>query len=53
MPVIIISINGWLPSKMAQELVWNRIVDYSGGMGRNLQADLMNEIMNRLFKGYY
>ena len=46
-------INGWLPEKLQEEIIWNRTVNYSGGMGRNLPADLMNEILNRLFKGKF
>ncbi|OWF48543.1 Chromatin modification-related protein png2 [Mizuhopecten yessoensis] len=42
--------HGWLPEKVREELIWNRTVNYSGGVGRNLPMDLMNELLNRLFK---
>ena len=47
---LIVSINGWLPKRLQEDLVWNRTVNYGGGIGRNLPMDIMNEILNRLFK---
>ncbi|CAG2241196.1 unnamed protein product [Mytilus edulis] len=43
-------INGWLPKKQ-NGLIWNRTVNYRGGAGHNLEMDLMNEFLNREFKG--
>ena len=47
---LIASINGWLPEKLQWDLRHNRTVNYSGGIGRNLPLDFMNEVLNRLFK---
>lgn len=47
---LLASINGWLPEKLRFDLKHNRTVNYSGGIGRNLPNDFMNEILNRLFK---
>ncbi|CAC5388947.1 unnamed protein product [Mytilus coruscus] len=47
---LLISVNGWLPEKLKNDLIYNRTVNYGGGMGRNLPQDFMNEILNRLFK---
>ncbi|XP_064615651.1 uncharacterized protein LOC135479677 [Liolophura sinensis] len=43
------SVNGWLPEKIGHDLRWNRTVNFTGGSGRNIPADLMNDILNRLF----
>ena len=47
---LIASLKGWVSEKLRNELIWNRTVNYGGGIGRNLPMDLMNEILNRLFK---
>lgn len=47
---LLVSINGWLPDKLKHDLIYNRTVNYGGGIGRNLPMDFMNEILNRLFK---
>ncbi|VDI05718.1 Hypothetical predicted protein [Mytilus galloprovincialis] len=47
---LLVSVNGWLPEKLKNDLIYNRTVNYGGGMGRNLPQDFMNEILNRLFK---
>ena len=47
---LIASLKGWVSEKLQHELTWNRTVNYGGGIGRNLPMDLMNEILNRLFK---
>lgn len=47
---LLVSLNGWLPERLRHDLIWNRTVNYGGGIGRNLPMDLMNEILNRLFK---
>ena len=46
-----LGVNGCLPEKLRHELIWNRKVNYSCGVERNLLMDLMNELLNRLFKG--
>jgi hypothetical protein len=47
---LISSINGWAPANVRHDLIYNRTVNYGGGIGRNLPNDFMNEILNRLFK---
>jgi hypothetical protein len=47
---LLVSINGWLPDKLRSDLIYNRTVNYGGGLGRNLPLDFMNEILNRLYK---
>ncbi|KAJ8304619.1 hypothetical protein KUTeg_018202 [Tegillarca granosa] len=47
---LLCAVNGWLCQKLQEELIWNRTVNYSGGVGRNLPLDFMNEVLNRLFK---
>ena len=47
----VIGVAGWMPLKIRQELIWNRTINYSGGQGRNIPSDLMNEFFNRIFKG--
>ncbi|CAG2194617.1 unnamed protein product [Mytilus edulis] len=47
---LLVSINGWLPDKLKHDLIYNRTVNYGGGIGRNLPMDFMNEILNILFK---
>ncbi|CAC5386074.1 unnamed protein product [Mytilus coruscus] len=47
---LLVSINGWLPDKLKHDFIYNRTVNYGGGIGRNLPMDFMNEILNRLFK---
>lgn len=47
---LLAAVNGWLPPKLRHDLIHNRTVNYSGGMGRSLPLDFTNEILNRLFK---
>ena len=47
---LIASLKGWVSEKLRLDLTWNRTVNYGGGIGRNLPMDLMNEILDRLFK---
>ncbi|XP_052223855.1 uncharacterized protein LOC127839505 [Dreissena polymorpha] len=44
------AINGWLPERLRNDLIWNRTVNLRGGIGNNLEADLVNEFLNREFK---
>lgn len=39
-----------LPSKLSNELVWNRFVNTHGGTGRNILYDLHNEHINCTIK---
>lgn len=36
--------------QMAHRLVWNRTCNPKGGEGKNVQLDLHNEHLNRVFK---
>lgn len=45
------SVKGWLPEKIRHDLRWNRTVNFTGGSGRNLPADLMNDILNQILNG--
>ncbi|XP_055958831.1 uncharacterized protein LOC130014046 [Patella vulgata] len=47
---LIASISGWHPERLRQDLIWNRAVNLSGGPGRNPEADLVNELLNKEFK---
>jgi hypothetical protein len=44
-------INGWLPQRLQKDLLWNRTVNLTGGAGKNLEMDLVNEMLNKEFKG--
>ena len=46
-------INGWLPPRLAMEIVHNRTVNLHGGFGKNIPMDLMCEFINDDFKGKY
>ena len=39
-----------LPSPLAHQLKWNRLVNTHGGPGRNIPCDLHNEYVNKLFQ---
>lgn len=38
-----------MPDRVKFDLFHNRTVNYSGGIGRNLPLDFINEFLNRLF----
>lgn len=46
-----LGINGWLPMRLAKDIIHNRTVNIVGGPGRNLEMDLVNEFLNNKFKG--
>ena len=46
-------VAGWLPERLAMDSVWNRTVNLAGGPGRNLECDIVNEFLNREFKGTF
>lgn len=46
-----LGIEGWLPERLAFDSVWNRTVNLAGGPGRNMEADIVNEFLNKEFKG--
>ena len=43
--------GGWLPPRLAEEVVWNRTVNLCGKRNTNLEMDLVNEFINGEFKG--
>jgi hypothetical protein len=44
-------VAGFLPKRLREDLIWNRVANLSGLPGRNLPLDLVNEFMNNEFKG--
>ncbi|WAR25131.1 hypothetical protein MAR_010835 [Mya arenaria] len=47
---LIAGVNGFLPPRLQQDLIWNRTVNIRGGHASNDEADLVNEFLNREFK---
>ncbi|KAK3108584.1 hypothetical protein FSP39_011323 [Pinctada imbricata] len=45
-----IDVNGLLPERLAQELIWNSTANLAGLPGQNLALDLVNEFLNNDFK---
>ena len=50
---VLTGLAGWLPSRLRKDLTWNRTVNLTGGPGRNLAMDLVNEFLNNEFKGMH
>jgi hypothetical protein len=48
-----LGINGWLPSCIKEELIWNSTANLTGKEGGNLGLDLVNEFLNNDFKSKY
>jgi hypothetical protein len=46
-------VNGWLPARLGHDLIHNRTANLRGGCGNNIALDLVNEFLNREFKGKY
>lgn len=46
-----LGISGWLPLRLQKDMLWNRTVNLSGGPGKNLEMDLVNEMLNKEFRG--
>jgi hypothetical protein len=46
-------VNGWLPERLRNDLIWNRTVNMRGERDSNDEADLVNEFLNREFKGTF
>ena len=42
---------GFYPDRIRHEIVWNRVANLRGGLGNNLELDLINEFLNKEFKG--
>ena len=49
--MFILGLHGVLSQPLAEECTYSRFVNTAGGQGRNLPADLYNEMVNRDFKG--
>jgi hypothetical protein len=41
-----LGINGWLPNRIKEELIWNSTANLTGKEGGNLGLDLVNEFLN-------
>jgi hypothetical protein len=48
-----LGINGWLPNRIKEELIWNSTANLTGKEGGNLGLDLVNEFLNNDFKSKY
>ena len=46
-----VAANGFHGSRIANDIVWNRFANLSGGKNRNLELDFLNELRNNEFKG--
>ncbi|KAK3102773.1 hypothetical protein FSP39_013844 [Pinctada imbricata] len=47
---LLAGINGWLPPRIQQEIIWNSTGNIHGGSGHNVALDLINEFLNNVFK---
>lgn len=45
------AVNGWLPKRIQEEIVWNSTANLTGEPSGNLALDLVNEFQNNDFKG--
>jgi hypothetical protein len=46
-------VNGWLPERLRNEMMWNSTANLVGKPGHNIALDLVNEFLNNEFKGKY
>ena len=44
-------VQGGPNTRLKSEIIWNRTANLSGGLGHNIPLDLVNEFLNRDFKG--
>lgn len=51
--ILFAGLNGFVTERLRQDLIWNRTVNLRGGRGKNDEADLVNEFLNREFKGTF
>ena len=42
-----------MPKQTKEELLWNATANIKGGEGHNIALDLVNEFLNKEFKGIY
>ena len=47
---LLAQVNATLTPQMAHRLIWNRTCNPKGGEGKNIQLDVRNEHLNRVFK---
>lgn len=47
-----LGIEGWLLERLVFDSVWNWMVNLVGGLGRNMEVDIVNEFFNKEFKGW-
>ena len=44
-------IGGFLPKRLQEEMMWNRVANLKGVAGGNIPLYLVNEFLNNDFKG--
>lgn len=47
---LLADVQGWLPQRLRNELIWNRTANLQGKKGHNIALDLVNEFLNKDFK---
>ena len=48
---LFVGVNGFYPERIRHDAVWNRVANLTGGRGKNIAYDLVNEFLNSEFKG--
>ncbi len=48
---LLTAINGQKPRRIIEDLTWNWTVNLKDGAGRNKEIDIVNELLDREFKG--
>lgn len=43
-------VNGWMPKRIAFDIIWNSTANLNGLPGTNIALDLVNEFLNNEFK---
>jgi len=47
------AVNGWMPKRVSENLIWNSTANLRGEAGCNIPLDLLNEFINNEFKSEY
>jgi hypothetical protein len=47
------AVNGWLPARLREEIIWNSTTNLTALPGGNLALDLVNEFQNNEFKSKF
>jgi hypothetical protein len=47
------AVNGWLPARLREEIIWNSTANLTALPGGNLALDLVNEFQNNDFKSKF